>query len=119
MGQATTMNAMLMCTFGTGPTTLEVLPKSRVLIGGVPVADISTEVPILNIPPFPTCISPLPSPIPPVKPCIPALAGPWIPTSPTILVGGMPILDNMSKAICSRGGVITILLPGQFNTIVG
>lgn len=108
---------MVMCTFGTGPGMLLALPTSLTFINGMPLATIMDMAPIVNLPPFPTCVSPAPSPIPPVKPCIPSVAGPWIPGVPNVLAGGLPALDNLSKAICSRGGIINIMIPGQFQVI--
>ena len=51
-------------------------------------------------------------------PCIPVTVAPWIPGSPRVLVGSKPALNNSSKLMCSWGGVITILMPGQVTTMV-
>lgn len=110
MGEATSMGAMLMCSFGTGPSELVVLPTTRITVDGMPVANISAMVPMLNIPPFPMCISPIAGGIP--IPCIPTLVGPWMPMG-TIMFGGMPALDSLSKAICAREGIVMITFPGQ------
>ena len=102
-----------MCTFGTGPGMLLALPTSLTLINGMPLATIMDVAPIVNIPPFSTCISPAPSPIPPVKPCVPSITGTWLPGVLNVLAGGFPALDILSKAMCARGGVLTIMEPGQ------
>jgi hypothetical protein len=36
----------------------------------------------------------------------------------TLLIGGMPALNNASQCLCCWGGVITFMLPGQFTTMV-
>jgi hypothetical protein len=46
-------------------------------------------------------------------PCIPVIPAPWAPGSPTVLIGGIPALNNTSQAMCAWGGVITITSPGQ------
>ena len=51
-------------------------------------------------------------------PCVPAIPAPWVPGSPTVLVGGQPALSNTSQCLCAYGGVITVMLPGQFQTTV-
>ncbi len=54
-----TTGAMLMCTFGMAPSTLNVLPTNRVLIGGQPAATIMDCMPMVNIPPFGMCTVPV------------------------------------------------------------
>ena len=51
-------------------------------------------------------------------PCIPATAATWVPGSPTVLIGNMPALTNTSKLMCNWGGVIQVVSPGQFTTMV-
>jgi hypothetical protein len=51
-------------------------------------------------------------------PCVPVPAGPWAPGSPTVLIGGVPALNNTSKLICAWAGVISIINPGQVNVQV-
>jgi hypothetical protein len=46
-------------------------------------------------------------------PCIPATAAPWVPGAPTVLLGNMPALDDTSKLMCTWGGVISVVYPGQ------
>jgi hypothetical protein len=52
-------------------------------------------------------------------PCTPVPAGPWVPGVPTVLVGNMPAVDMNCKLMCSFGGVIQILSPGQFTVLAG
>ncbi|HVQ75911.1 MAG TPA: PAAR-like protein, partial [Candidatus Binatia bacterium] len=37
----------------------------------------------------------------------------WTPGALTVLLGGMPALDNTSTLMCMWGGVITVLQPGE------
>ena len=126
MGQAVAMGASLQCSFGAAPSTLVVLPANRVMTG-TPTANIMDFKPMVNIPPFGMCMSPSNPTVAAATaaalgvltpmPCIPVTT-PWVPGAPTALVGSMPALNNTSKCMCSWGGVIQILAPGQFTTQV-
>lgn len=127
MGLAVTMGATLMCPFGLAPSSLVVLPTNKTL-AGTPVANIMDHIPIVNIPPFGMCIS-MANPMVAAAtaaamgvltpmPCIPMTTAPWVPGSPTVMLGNMPILNNTSTCICNWGGVIQVVAPGQFTTMV-
>lgn len=129
MGLCVCAGAMMKCSFGLAPSTLAVLPTNKTLAGGPPAANIMDNKPFVNIPPFGMCISPanpnvaskIPIPPPGVikpQPCTPMTSAPWLPGAPTVLVGTMPALNNSSQLICNFGGVIQILVPGQFQTMV-
>jgi hypothetical protein len=127
MGMQVAVGATLQCSFGVAPSVLTVLPVNRLLTGG-PAANIMDHVPFVNVLPFGMCncasnpmvaaataaalgvLTPMP--------CIPMTTAPWMPGSPTVLVGGMPSLQNSSKLMCQWGGVIQILVPGQFTAMV-
>ncbi|MDO9360743.1 MAG: DUF4280 domain-containing protein [Polaromonas sp.] len=127
MGLQAAMGANLQCSFGVAPGVLSVLPVNR-LMTGTPAANIMDHKPFVNVMPFGMCncvsnpmvaaataaalgvLTPMP--------CIPMTMAPWMPGSPTVLVGGMPSLQNSSKLMCQWGGVIQILAPGQFTTMV-
>jgi hypothetical protein len=47
-------------------------------------------------------------------PCIPMTTAPWMPGSPTVLIANMPALNNSSKLMCMWGGIIEVVVPGQF-----
>ncbi len=122
------MGAMMMCTFGVAPSSLVVLPVNRVMVGGVPAANIMDHIPIVNIPPFGMCMS-LANPMVAAAtaaalgvltpmPCIPVTSAPWIPGAPTVLIGNMPALDSNCKCMCNWAGVISITFPGQVQTMV-
>ena len=114
--------ASLQCSFGVAPSSLIVLPVNRVL-ETTPGANIMDYIPITNIPPFGMCSAPTnPAVIATTAaalgvatpaPCIPATATPWTPGETTVLLAGSPILTDNSKLMCTWGGSISIVVPGQ------
>jgi hypothetical protein len=127
MGQQVCSGAMLKCSFGLAPGTLMVLPANKVLTA-MPDANVMDNKPMVNILPFGMCNS-LANPtvaaataaalgvlVP--MPCIPMTSAPWMPGSPTVLLGGMPSLNNASKLMCAFGGVIEISMPGQMTVAI-
>jgi hypothetical protein len=127
MGQQVCSGAMLKCAFGVAPGTLNVLPLSQVMTA-MPDANIMDNKPMVNVMPFGMCTS-LANPMVAAAtaaalgvlvpmPCIPLTTAPWMPGSPTVLVGGMPALNNASKLMCMNGGVIEISVPGQTTVVV-
>ncbi len=127
MGIQTAVGATLQCSFGVAPGVLTVLPVNRTMTGG-PAANIMDHVPMLNILPFGMCNCPSNPMVAAATaaalgvltpmPCIPMTSAPWMPGAPTVMVGGMPSLQNSSKLMCQWGGVIQILAPGQFTVMV-
>jgi len=127
MGNLVCNGAMMQCSFGAAPSTMMVLPKSRVL-ATMPAANIMDNIPFLNIPPFAMCNSmanPMVSAATAAAlgvltpmPCLPMTPAPWAPGCPTVLIGNMPALNDASTLNCIWGGVIKINLPGQFKTQV-
>ncbi|MBK1641661.1 hypothetical protein CKO12_07180 [Chromatium okenii] len=128
MGMHVCSGAMLQCSFGVAPSTFMVLPVNRTLTSNMPAANIMDHVPLVNILPFGMCSSPANPTVASATaaalgvltpmPCIPATATPWVPGSPTVLLANMPALNETSKLICSYGGVISVLLPGQFTEMI-
>ena len=120
--------AMLQCTFGAAPSSLVVLPVNRVMAEGPPAANIMDHKPMVNILPFGVCSSPANPMVAAATaaamgvltpmPCIPATAAPWVVGAPTVLIGGMPALDNVSKCMCSFGGVISVNFPATVKTMI-
>jgi hypothetical protein len=117
----------MQCSFGAAPSSLIVLPTNQVLAGGPPAATIMDSKPIINIPPFGMCSS-LSNPtvaaatsaalgVLTPMPCVPVTTAPWVPGSPTVLIGNQPSLSNQSKLMCSWGGVIQIVSPGEFTVM--
>jgi hypothetical protein len=127
MGLQVAIGATLQCSFGLAPGVLTVLPVNRTMTGG-PDANIMDHVPMLNILPFGMCNCPSNPMVAAATaaalgvltpmPCIPMTSAPWMPGAPTVMVGGMPSLQNSSKLMCQWGGVIQILAPGQFTVMV-
>jgi len=122
MGQQVCAGALLQCSFGAAPATLAVLPATGVTTV-VPDANIMDGEPVVNVAPFGMCMS-MSNPavagataaamgVLTPMPCMPATSTPWAPGSPTVLIGGLPALNNASKLICAFGGVIQIVSPGQ------
>lgn len=115
--------ATLMCSFGTAPSALTVLPTNRTFAGGPVAANIMDNIPMVNVMPFAMCTSPANPTVAAATaaalgvltpmPCIPATAAPWAPGSPTVLIGSMPALNNSSTLMCMWGGAIQITVPGQ------
>lgn len=128
MGIQVCMGATLMCSFGAAPSSLMVLPANRVMAGGPAAANIMDSKPMVNILPFAMCSSPANPMVAAATaaamgvltpmPCIPATAAPWAPGAPTVMIGGMPALNNSSKLMCSYGGVIQVTVPGQATVMV-
>lgn len=123
MGQLVCMGAMMQCTFGAAPATLNVTPENMTNATSKPAATIMDHVPGKNIPPFGMCSS-LANPqvaaatsaasgVLTPQPCIPNTISPWLPGSPTVLIKGKPSLNNSSKLMCLWAGVISINFAGQ------
>jgi len=93
-----------------------------------PAATIMDYVPMLNIMPFGMCSSAANPTVASATaaawgvltpmPCIPATVAPWIMGNPQVLIGTFPALTSDSKLMCTWGGVIQILMPGQFTVKV-
>src|ERR1700760_2628164 len=108
------MGAALQCTFGAAPSSLVVLPVNRMMTSYVPAANIMDNKPMVNIMPFGMCMSPSNPTVAAATaaalgvltpmPCIPVTTSPWVPGAPTVMLGGQPMLDNMSKCMCNWGG---------------
>lgn len=128
MPNQVSMGAMLQCTFGSAPSTLVVLPTNKVMAEGPPAANIMDHKPMVNIMPFGTCSSPSNPTVAAATaaaqgvltpmPCVPATSSPWVPGAATVLIANMPALDNISKCMCSFGGVISINNPATTKTMI-
>jgi hypothetical protein len=122
------MGAQLQCSFGAAPSAMVVLPSNRTMAGGVPAATIMDHVPLMNIMPFGMCQSPANPMVAAATaaalgvltpmPCIPATAAPWVPGAPTVLIAGMPALDNSCKLMCNWAGVIQVVSPGETTVMI-
>lgn len=127
MGMQVCMNAMMQCSMGMAPSSLIPTMKT-VQTNNVLAANIMDNIPIMNIPPFGMCQSPSNPMVAAATaaalgvltpmPCIPATPAPWTPGAPTVLVCGMPALNDSSKLMCIWGGSISITNPGQTNHMI-
>jgi len=127
MGKLVCSGAMLKCSFGMAPGTLNVLPLNCV-VSGAPSANIMDNVPMMNIMPFGMCQS-MANPMVAAAtaaalgvltpmPCIPMTVAPWVPGSPTVQIANMPALNDGSKLLCNWGGSIEVSMPGQMTVEV-
>lgn len=115
---------MCSCTFGTAPTAI--LVETPEILATTPAATILDNEPLVNVPTFVMCESPANPEVAAATaaamgvltpmPCIPETVAPWIPGCETVLLGGIPALDEESELMCMWGGVITVDEPGQFTT---
>lgn len=120
--------AMTQCTFGAAPGSLNVLPLNKVMVGGPPGGNIMDNKPMVNVAPFGVCMS-LANPtvaaataaalgVLTPMPCIPNTAAPWVVGAPTVMLANMPALNDSSMLMCNWGGVIKVVVPGQFTSMV-
>lgn len=125
-GPQVVAGATMMCSFGLAPSTLAVLPVKGVL-ASAPSANIADMVAIATIPPFGACTS-LANPtvasatsaalgVLTPMPCVPVPAGTWLPGNTKVMIKGPPATDVSCKLMCSWGGVIQVLNPGQFKVM--
>jgi len=124
MGACVCNGAMMQCSFGGAPSSLVVIP-ANILTSNMPPATIMDFKPIVNIPTFGMCnsvINPATKRPPPVlftpAPCVPNTVAPWLPGTPTVMMGTFPAIDNMSKLMCTWGGVIQFTAPGQLTVML-
>jgi len=121
--------AMMLCSFGTGPGTLSVLPTNMVNAKNMPAANIMDNKPYVNIPGFIMCTSmanpavasatSAASGVLTPQACTPAIAAPWAPGASKTMIANMPALTQNSTCMCSVGqGTITFTTPGQFQVNV-
>jgi hypothetical protein len=128
MGPCVCNGAMLACSFGMAPATMMVPPVKKTFTTA-PAATVMDNVPMMNIMPFGMCTS-MANPqvaaataaalgVLTPMPCVPATTAPWVPGSSSVMIGGVPALESMSKLMCTFGGVIQVTNPGQTKTIIG
>ncbi len=128
MPQHVCMGATLKCSFGVAPSSLMVLPVNRVMTSNVPAANIMDHKPMVNIMPFGMCNCPANPAVAAATaaalgvltpmPCVPVTAAPWAPGAPTVLLANFPALNNTSKLMCTWGGIIEVVVPGQVTEMI-
>ena len=117
--------ATAMCTMGATPCVFTATPRT-VLTSGSPVGNIG-DFSLINMATFGMCSSPTNPDVADATtkaggtltpmPCLPVIATPWTVGAPTVLVNGMPALNNSSVNTCTWGGVISITIPGQIQVL--
>lgn len=127
MAIAVCMGASMMCTFGVAPASLIAIPTGQMMMP-VPSANTSAFIPVANIPPFGACSSPSNPTVASATaaamgvltpmPCVPVTASPWLPGATTTVNGAMPAVDLSHKLMCTWGGSISVLSPGQTAVMV-
>ncbi len=121
--------AQMMCSFGTNPSNLIVLPVGKfTFTDQQPDANVNDHIPMVNIMPFGMCITPSNPQVAAAtaaalgvltpQPCIPVTPSPWTPGGVTVQNGNATTLDNVSVLMCNWGGVITFVTPGEFTVMV-
>lgn len=123
MGFLVTGGALLQCSFGATPSSLTILPTCKVTQTQY-AATIMDYIPCVNILPFGMCTTPSNPTVAAATaaawgvltpmPCVPVTVAPWITGQPTVLIGTFPALNDSSKLMCTWGGVISIIMAGQF-----
>jgi Domain of unknown function (DUF4280) len=124
MPQQVCNGATLQCSMGVAPSSLVVLPVNRVNTGDQPDATIMDNEPLVNIMPFGMCMSPANPAVAAATtaalgvltpmPCLPVTVAPWTPGAPTVLLAGIPTLDNTCTLMCMWAGMIQVVSPGEF-----
>lgn len=129
MAQAVVSTANAKCTFGTTPCVINGTSNLTVTAEGKPLCVISDAAPMANITSCGMCTS-LANPavaaataaamgVLTPQPCVPAVTGSWIPNNTKVLIGGQPALTLGASCVCSYGGKIGIVNPGQVKVSAG
>ena len=111
MSNVVVEGSSLECPWGEGPKKLAVVPPYEVKADGKQVATVTHIVPMADIPSFGQCKS-LSNPLVAAataaasgvlqpQPCVPVIASPWLPGAPTVLLNGMPVLNEPSICLCA------------------
>ncbi len=104
------------CIFGTVPMVLPVASQQTVMMMNQPAATIMdnrcTTFGLCSNIANPAVAAATAAALGVLTPsaCIPLTVAPWVPGVPTVLVGGKPLLNNMSKLMCGYGGVIQVTM---------
>ena len=106
-GKMVCNGAMLKCTKGGAPSTLQILPTNKIFLNSQPMAFISDTIPMVNIMPFGPCLRQSPPP-----PCTPNISGKWDKEISHFLSSEAAVSTD-STCKCSMGGTISIVNEGQ------
>ncbi len=128
MGLMVVAGAQIACTFGQ-VGNLNVTSNLKRLCGGKPIATVKDAQAMANITPCGMCSS-MANPqvaaataaalgVLTPQPCIPNPTGMWIGGQMKEMIEGSPILTQDAKCMCSWGGSISIVNPGQTKMVAG
>lgn len=122
MAKMVTTGAMLKCSMGLAPGTLNVI-RPIITATSMALATTMDNIPFSNIAPFEMCNSQanpataaataaaMGTPTP--GPCTPTIPAPWTPGATKVKVAQMPALLDNCKLMCAYGGSIEITMAGQ------
>ncbi|MDR2089316.1 MAG: DUF4280 domain-containing protein [Clostridiales Family XIII bacterium] len=126
MAIAVVSGATYMCVFGTAPGTLNVTSQVAVMVAGRPAATIMDVAPMSSISPCGMCTTVTNPTVAAAtaaalgvltpQPCIPVPVGTWL-GGKSPMISGKPGLANDAKLLCSYGGSLSIVSPGQTSVI--
>lgn len=108
--------AKMICSRGTGESRLSVTPNGFGRTSQSSLATIEDCVPLLNIPPFRSCLAPAnPQPASPggQKPCTPRFHGPWSDEVDFVKLHEKSLLEQRATLACDYGGTVRLLDAGQ------
>ncbi len=116
--------ATLVCSMGTSPSSLSILPTNETYGDSNPAATVQDMKPMLNLAPFGMCNSPSNPQVAAAtaaalgvltpQPCVPATTAPWTPGSTSTSVqAGLAVLSDSCQCMCTWGGTIQVQSPGQ------
>lgn len=104
--------AKLSCSFGTTPSSLNVIPNSM-KVEGKCAATQTDYMPNMNIRPFGMCTCPANPAVVAAQgvpqPCMPPSFTPWMSVSSSLKVDGRAVVTKNSKTSCIYGGQISII----------
>lgn len=100
--------AVLKCTYGSCEGCLNATQTNGADLKKEKEAVITDFIPLVNIPSFGMCGSPMAG-----GTCVPATILPWIQGKEDYLLGKIPALMDDSILPCLRGGIITVKKHGQ------
>lgn len=109
----------MQCSKGIGESRLIVNTRGVHHDGQKPMATTEDCVPLVNIPPFQGCRSPInPKPAPPgsPRPCVPQLREPWSDEIDFVTLQGKKLVEQRARLSCDYGGTIELLDVGQQGT---